>query len=205
MKINILNYDCGNIWSVKNIFNFLNIDAKVINSTNEILSSDCIILPGDGSFKIINDIEKKGFKEPLDSMVNEKKIPVLGICLGMQLFGTTSEETSHSEKGFNWINGKLTKFRVKKKIPHIGFNNLINLSEPELFKNISEESKFYFVHSYYFEAENKSDIIAETEYEIKFPSVIKKNNIVGTQFHPEKSQNQGIQFIYNFLKKYKLI
>ena len=205
MKINILNYDCGNIWSVKNIFNFLNIDAKVINSTNEILSSDCIILPGDGSFKIINDIEKKGFKEPLDSMVNEKKIPVLGICLGMQLFGTTSEETSHSEKGFNWINGKLTKFKVKKKIPHIGFNNLINLSEPELFKNISEESKFYFVHSYYFEAENKSDVIAETEYEIKFPSVIKKNNIVGTQFHPEKSQNQGIQFIYNFLKKYKLI
>tara|TARA_B100000989_G_C19495096_1_gene451646 strand:- start:432 stop:1049 length:618 start_codon:yes stop_codon:yes gene_type:complete len=205
MKINILNYDCGNIWSVKNIFNFLNIDAKVINSTNEILSSDCIILPGDGSFKIINDIEKKGFKEPLDSMVNEKKIPVLGICLGMQLFGTTSEETSHSEKGFNWINGKLKKFKVKKKIPHIGFNNLINLSEPELFKNISKESKFYFVHSYYFEAENKSDVIAETEYEIKFPSVIKKNNIVGTQFHPEKSQNQGIQFIYNFLKKYKLI
>ena len=205
MKINILNYDCGNIWSVKNIFNFLNIDARFINSTNEILSSDCIILPGDGSFKIINDIEKKGFKEPLDSMVNEKKIPVLGICLGMQLFGTTSEETSYSEKGFNWINGKLTKFKVKKKIPHIGFNNLINLSEPELFKNISEESKFYFVHSYYFEAENKSDVVAETEYEIKFPSVIKKNNIVGTQFHPEKSQNQGIQFIYNFLKKYKLI
>ena len=98
----------------------------------------------------------------------------------------------------------LQNLKVKKKIPHIGFNNLINLNEP-LFKNISEESKFYFVHSYYFEAENKSDVVAETEYEIKFPSVIKKNNIVCTQFHPEKSQNQGIQFIFNFLKKYKLI
>ena len=123
----------------------------------------------------------------------------------MQLFGTKSEETDFSKKGLNWIEGDLTKFKVNKKIPHIGFNNLINLKDKDLFKNINENSKFYFVHSYFFKTKNYSNVIAETEYEIIFPSVIKKDNIVGTQFHPEKSQNEGIQFIYNFLKNYNLI
>ena len=94
MRINILDYNCGNIWSVKNIFNYLNIKANVINSEKEILNSDCLILPGDGSFKIVEDIKNKGLIEPLNLMAHEKKIPILGICLGMQLFGTKSEETN---------------------------------------------------------------------------------------------------------------
>ena len=110
MKINILNYDCGNIWSVKNIFNFLNLQAEVIKTEKEILNSDCLILPGDGSFKIIDDIKEKKLIESLNYVANEKKIPILGICLGMQLFGTRSEETNYSNKGLNWIEGELRKF-----------------------------------------------------------------------------------------------
>lgn len=205
MKINILDYNCGNIWSVKNIFNFLDIKAEVIKTEKEMLNSDCLILPGDGSFKIIDDIKENGLIEPLNFVANEKKIPILGICLGMQLFGTKSEETNFSNKGLNWIEGELTKFKINQKIPHIGFNSLFNLNDKELFRNINENSKFYFVHSYFFKTKDQSNVIAETEYEITFPSVVRKNNIVGTQFHPEKSQNEGIQFIYNFLKTYNLI
>ena len=124
MKINILNYDCGNIWSVKNAFKFFNIEANIINNVNSIIESDCLILPGDGSFKIINDIKKKKFEEPLNYLAIEKKIPILGICLGMQLFGSSSDE-SMNDKGFSWIKGNLKKFNIKKKVPHIGFNNLL--------------------------------------------------------------------------------
>lgn len=204
MNINILDYECGNIWSIKNAFKFFGISANIINTTDQILSSDCIILPGDGSFKIINEIRKKNFHEPLNYLATKKKIPILGICLGMQLFGTYSDE-SKNDKGFSWIKGNLKKFEIEKKVPHIGFNNLINIKNEPLFENISTTSKFYFVHGYYFKIDNNENVLAETDYEITFPSVIKKENIVGTQFHPEKSQNHGIQFLYNFLKINKLI
>ena len=192
MKINILDYNCGNIWSVKNAFSFLGFETNIIKTADQVLDSDCLILPGDGSFKIIKDIKNNNLIDSLNHMAKIKKIPVLGICLGMQLFGSTSEETE-------------SEFKVKKKIPHIGFNSLKIIKDDELFYNIDENSKFYFVHSYYFQNKHKEDIIAETQYEIFFPSVIKKDNIVGTQFHPEKSQNHGIQFLYNFLNYFDLI
>ena len=204
MKINILDYNCGNIWSVKNAFNFLGYETNIIKSADQVLDSDCLILPGDGSFKIIKDMRNNNLSDSLNHMAKIKKIPVLGICLGMQLFGSTSEEIESEHKGLNWIEGKLIKFRVEKKIPHIGFNSLKIIKNDELFYNIDGNSKFYFVHSYYFQNKNKEDIIAETQYEIFFPSVIKKENIVGTQFHPEKSQNHGIQFLYNFLNYFDL-
>ena len=109
-KITIIDYDCGNIWSVKNAFKFLGIKTNIIKTCSEILESDCLILPGDGSFKIINNLKKKGIDKSLNFVANEKKIPILGICLGMQLFGTTSEE-SRNDEGFDWIKGSLKKYR----------------------------------------------------------------------------------------------
>ena len=139
--------------------------------------------------------------DSLNHMAKIKNIPVLGICLGMQLFGSTSEEIESEHKGLNWIEGKLIKFRVEKKIPHIGFNSLKIIKNDELFYNIDENSKFYFVHSYYFQNKNKEDIIAETQYEIFFPSVIKKKILLAHSSIQKKAKSWNsvlIQFLNYF-------
>ena len=159
MKINILDYNCGNTWSVKNAFKYLNVDAKIIKNEKNISESDCLILPGDGSFKIINEIKNKGFEKLLNYLAFDKKIPILGICLGMQLFGVNSEE-SDEDKGLCWIEGNLKKFKIKKKVPHIGFNNILETKKNEpLLDNINLNSKFYFVHNYYFQVKNDENIV----------------------------------------------
>ena len=198
MVINILDIGCGNLGSLVNVLKFLNIKNKIINSPKEILDSDSLILPGDGSFKIMNFLEKKNYVSALNNYVESNK-PLLGICLGMQFFSNKSMEDENI-KGFCWIPGEVKKFETKKnfKIPHIGYNSIIIEQNHKILENIKDFSDFYFVHSYYYSTFSEKNVLAKTNYSINFPSIIYDKNIIGTQFHPEKSQENGIQFLKNF-------
>ncbi len=210
MKIAIIDYESGNLKSVskavelasKNILN--KSDVQIINTAKELSYYDKIVLPGQGSFKQCYQslISIDGILDELFNFVIEKQKPILGICVGMQLFSTFGDEDGGS-KGFNWIEGKVKKINLKDKflkLPHMGWNNINIEKDSKLLKGIENNSHFYFVHSYAFDVLNKEFISAITNYSIKFVSAVEKNNIFGTQFHPEKSQANGIKILENFVK-----
>ena len=203
--ITIIDYGSGNILSAQKSFVKVayenNIDAKVIISKNlnDIKNSTHIILPGQGAFSTcISGIKKTpGLVDELYDFAIVKKKPFLGICVGMQMLANDSEENGIHE-GFGWIEGHIKKLPSKDlKMPHMGWN----LVTPK-YKNdlIDEPGDYYFVHSFYFECQNKENILAETQYGVNFTSIVGKENIYGVQFHPEKSSSQGLNLIYNFLK-----
>lgn len=205
MILSILDIGCGNIGSLKNALDFLNIENKIIKNASEIQEAESLILPGDGSFKILRSIYDKGYFEPLNDHIKKNK-PLLGICLGMQLFADRSEEDVDIE-GFGWIPGKVKKFlsAADNKVPHIGYNSIIIKQPHETLLGIKDNSDFYFVHSYFYEPDFTEHILALTDYSIKFCSIVGYKNIIGTQFHPEKSQENGLLFLknfYNFSKKF---
>jgi len=210
MKIAIIDYESGNLKSVskavelasKNILN--KSDVQIINTAKELSYYDKIVLPGQGSFKQCYQslISIDGILDELSNFVIEKQKPILGICVGMQLFSTFGDEDGGS-KGFNWIEGKVKKINLKDKflkLPHMGWNNINIEKDSKLLNGIENNSHFYFVHSYAFEVSNKKFISAITNYSIEFVSAVEKNNIFGTQFHPEKSQANGIKILENFVK-----
>ncbi len=210
MKIAIIDYESGNLKSVskavelasKNILN--KSDVQIINTAKELSYYDKIVLPGQGSFKQCYQslISIDGILDELFNFVIEKQKPILGICVGMQLFSTFGDEDGGS-KGFNWIEGKVKKINLKDKflkLPHMGWNNINIEKDSKLLNGIENNSHFYFVHSYAFEVSNKKFISAITNYSIEFVSAVEKNNIFGTQFHPEKSQANGIKILENFVK-----
>jgi len=210
MKIAIIDYESGNLKSVskavelasKNILN--KSDVQIINTAKELSYYDKIVLPGQGSFKQCYQslISIDGILDELSNFVIEKQKPILGICVGMQLFSTFGDEDGGS-KGFNWIEGKVKKINLKDKflkLPHMGWNNINIEKDSKLLNGIENNSHFYFVHSYAFEVSNKKFISAITNYSIEFVSAVEKNNIFGTQFHPEKSQENGIKILENFVK-----
>ena len=210
MKIAIIDYESGNLKSVskavelasKNILN--KSDVQIINTAKELSYYDKIVLPGQGSFKQCYQslISIDGILDELSNFVIEKQKPILGICVGMQLFSTFGDEDGGST-GFNWIEGKVKKINLKDKflkLPHMGWNNINIEKDSKLLNGIENNSHFYFVHSYAFEVSNKKFISAITNYSIEFVSAVEKNNIFGTQFHPEKSQANGIKILENFIK-----
>ena len=210
MKIAIIDYESGNLKSVskavelasKNILN--KSDVQIINTAKELSHYDKIVLPGQGSFKQCYQslISIDGILDELSNFVIEKQKPILGICVGMQLFSTFGDEDGGST-GFNWIEGKVKKINLKDKflkLPHMGWNNINIEKDSKLLNGIENNSHFYFVHSYAFEVSNKEFISAITNYSIEFVSAVEKNNIFGTQFHPEKSQANGIKILENFIK-----
>ena len=198
MKLSILDIGFGNLSSLKNAFSFLGIENRIINQVSEIENSESIILPGDGSFKAIKTVYEKNYFKPLCDHVNKKR-PLLGICLGMQFFANLSNEDS-TNKGFGWIPGEVIKFKSSEKlqVPHIGYNSIEHEFNHTILENIKNNSDFYFIHSFFYLPKSSKHTLAKTEYGQKFSSIIVKDNILGVQFHPEKSQQNGLLFLKNF-------
>ena len=197
--ITIVDYGLGNLVSVKNMLKKLGVKATITDNISEINSSQKLILPGVGSFDNgMNLINQKNLLEVLNQKVLVEKIPVLGICLGMQLLCKCSEEGY--EKGLGWIDAEVIKFKFEDrslKIPHMGWNYINVKKENPLIKK-EDKHRFYFVHSYYVKCNNDSDVIATCNYGTDFTCMVNHNNIYGAQFHPEKSLKFGMSLLNNF-------
>ena len=206
MNITIVDYNSGNISSVINSFREVGKNKHNINVSSDykvIRDSDKIVLPGQGSFKscvdALNRIE--GLVENLNHFVFNKKKPLLGICVGLQMFANIGYEELET-KGLGWISGKVSKIdnqNGKYKLPHIGWNEISIKNDSKIFKGITDKSHMYFVHSYEFIPEDKSTISSTIEYSTNIVCAVEKNNIFGTQFHPEKSDKLGLKIIENFI------
>lgn len=195
-KIAIIDYGMGNLRSVQKAFESFGATCSITSDSKEILSSSGVILPGVGAFPdAMESIKKLGFDVALKKAV-DKKTPILGICLGMQLLFDSSSEIRDT-KGLGLIKGNIEKFEVDLKIPHMGWNNLNIIKENALLEGVKNNSYVYFVHSYYAKL-NEQNLNADTVYGIKVPAVVSSGNVFGTQFHPEKSGEPGIQMLKNF-------
>jgi glutamine amidotransferase len=206
MNVTIVDYNSGNISSVINSFKEVannKINIEVTADLEKIKSSDKIILPGQGSFKscvdALNNI--KGLVDVLCEFAINNKKPLLGICVGLQMFADIGYEETET-KGLGWISGKVSKINNqngKYKLPHIGWNQINIVKDSKIFKNIDDKSHMYFVHSYEFIPKDKNVISATTDYSSNIVCSVEKENIFGTQFHPEKSDKIGLRIIDNFI------
>ncbi|MFN4227330.1 MAG: imidazole glycerol phosphate synthase subunit HisH [Candidatus Ratteibacteria bacterium] len=195
--IGIIKYGSGNIYSVFSALKFLGKKAVLIENPKTLDKVDFLILPGVGNFaSSMENLEKRGLLEKIKIKL-EDRIPFLGICLGLQLLFEWSEEGE--KQGFGILKGKVIRFKNNLKVPHMGWNTVKILKESLIFRDIMDNSHFYFAHSYYVNTQ-KNFIIGETNYGINFPSVVIKENIIGVQFHPEKSGEIGLLFLKNFLE-----
>jgi len=206
MNVTIVDYNSGNISSIINSFQEVakdKVNIKVTSDLNKIKLSDKLVLPGQGSFKscieALNDIE--GLVETLNEFAVTNKKPLIGICVGLQMFADVGYEEIET-KGLGWISGKVSKIdnqNGKYKLPHIGWNQIEIVKQSKIFENIENNSHMYFVHSYEFIPEDKDIISATTDYSSKIVCAVEKENIFGTQFHPEKSDKFGLKIIKNFI------
>lgn len=198
MKIAIIDYGMGNLRSVQKAFEKINIDSVITSNIQEIQNADKIVLPGVGAFKdAMKNLNALGLIDILHQEVIVNKKHFLGICLGMQLLGETSEEFGEA-KGLGWVTAEVLKFpSTTLKIPHVGWNNVHYPIDSKLFKDVPNNIDFYFVHSYYFQ-EQEVCITSSCEYILNFTCAIEKDNIFAVQFHPEKSQTYGLKLLKNF-------
>jgi len=204
MKIHIVDYGMGNIFSVQKKLLQENIDVSVSSEPKDILNADKVILLGVGHFnKAMDNLNHLSLIEPLNDFALVRKKPILGICLGMQLMAMTSEEGIGRQKGLGWIDASVKKFQTPNskqfKIPHMGWNNVSLVKDSDLMQNISSKDEFYFVHSFFLQPNEKEIILNETNYIDNFCSGIEKENIFGVQYHPEKSHDAGQTLLRNFI------
>lgn len=203
MSIFIVDYGVGNIRSVQKAFERIGYNARLTSNRSDITSATKIILPGVGNFqKGLENLKSSGLLEPLNDVVLDRNIPILGICLGMQLMTSFSEEGNC--EGLNWISAKTKKFSFFSqqglKIPHMGWNEIHCENERVDFAEYNN-TLFYFVHSYYVLCESAEDVLFKSKYGVEFVSGFKKRNIWGVQFHPEKSHKAGLTFLKKFISQ----
>lgn len=200
--ITIVNFKMGNIRSVVNALNYLGVTCRVSFDPAEIITSEKLILPGVGSFNVaMRNLNEAGLVGPLNEAVLEKKRPILGICLGMQLLAGVGEEDGET-LGLGWIDARVERFKSDDpliRIPHTGFNAVRFSSQGNrLFAPLSNHADFYFVHSYHMVCNRTEDVTGRADYYGEFVASVEKDNVFGTQFHPEKSQSNGLMVLRNF-------
>lgn len=197
----IIDYGVGNVHSILNMFKKIGIEAKLSEHPSEVLLADKVILPGVGSFDYgMKQLKESGYYETIIKYATEIKKPLMGICLGMQMLGISSEEGN--EPGLALIPFRNIKFKFndnKLKVPHMGWNLVKSLKPNEKFcESFTEDFRFYFVHSYYAVCENESNVLLSCDYGFEFAAAVQKEKIYGVQFHPEKSHKFGMQLLKNF-------
>lgn len=201
--VTIVDYKVGNLGSIENMLIKIGASSLITSDIEKIQAADKLILPGIGAFDSgVESLKSNGLWDVLNEKVLKDQVPVLGICLGAQLLCETSEEGE--QKGFGWIKADVKKFNLidkRFKVPHMGWNFTLLKKESRLFTDMYDKPKFYFVHSFYMDVKDDS-ALTETIYSTKFDSAVERNNILGVQFHPEKSHKFGMKLLENFIKYY---
>lgn len=200
--ITIIDYGLGNVLAFVNVYSRLNIPVAVAKSADDLINATKLILPGVGSFDhAMQQLDRSGMRQSIERLVLQNEMPVLGICVGMQMLAKSSEEGIFP--GLGWVGGKVRRFDVSTmpfgtNLPHMGWNDVKPLVDGGLFKGMEQDVRFYFLHSYYFECYQQSDILAVTDYGGYFSCAVRHANVYGVQFHPEKSHHFGSQLLKNF-------
>ena len=202
-EVVIIDYGMGNLWSVKSALDFIGVETIISGDPKKITAANILVLPGVGAFRrAMTSLNKTGISEAIVEAVSRKKSKILGICLGMQLLGQSSTEDGFTE-GLSLITSKSEKFNndhnPEVKIPHVGFNSVYFPENSILFQQLEKESDFYFTHSYKMTLSNLEGLESKTHYAGDFLSAYENENIFATQFHPEKSQSNGLRLLHNFI------
>jgi glutamine amidotransferase len=200
--ITIINYGLGNVQAFANVYKRLNIPAVIATGASDLDGATRLILPGVGAFDHAMELlDASGMREKVDDLVLNRKVPVLGVCVGMQILARCSEEGNSA--GLGWIDGRVRRFgeetlQQPPRLPHMGWNDVVPKGDAKLFSGLEQDSRFYFLHSYYFDCASNDNVLATAEYGIAFGCAVRSNNIYGVQFHPEKSHDYGVRLLKNF-------
>lgn len=200
--IAIVDYGSGNIQAIKNIYDNLKVESFFASEPSQLERANKIVLPGVGAFdEAVSKLKSSGMLDVLNHMVLDNKVPVLGVCVGMQVMANASEEGDIA--GLGWFDANVKKFDAttipnKPKLPHMGWNEVLQKKDCQILDDIQLEKGYYFLHSYYFECNNSDDVLLTAHYGNEFTCAVQKQNIFGFQFHPEKSHSNGINLFRNF-------